>query len=298
MVLSEFRPSEVEGKVLAKIKDDTSSGIKMARPIIARFIDYTENQLFSLDDPVTLRNEIFGFYSEQAERYDEIRNQHVMPIKKMLEFLQEKSAGENSLNMRMVRDTVKPAYFQNDIVESYRIDELDNKILNSRELKILRNKFDGKTRFIIELFLETTAKIGVIAALSHKDFPQSRTDDYRINLRNQYSETDGLTSLNESRNRAVEISEDLATLYFKNFEKNSQGYLFGENPKKAHSYLRNEFRKINQDIEFKVNPHVLRDTGAYIKLDSREHSDLREKMGVKTDSRIEKYEKVRAKREK
>ena len=296
MPITEFRPGQIEDDVLRKIDEETSTGLKMGRPILSRFKEHSNNQVFSLEDPTILREEIFDFYFDQAERYDKIRNQHVMPLKKMLEYLEEKAEEENSWNMRMVRDTIKPSYFQNQIPK-YSIDELDQKILTSQELDILRNKFEGDSRFIIELFLETTAKIGAIASIKHGDLPNSRTDNYQINFRKQYKENDGVIPLQGVRNRSIKINEEVVTLYLENYDKDGSGYIFAQSAKKSYSLLRSKFREINQELEFKITPNILRDTGAFQKLDLLSEDELKHKMGIKTDSRIEKYRKIKDKRE-
>lgn len=291
-----FRPSEIEDDVLQKINSERDGrALKMARPILSRFVEFSNDEVFRLDEPVKLRNTIFRFYQkQQTENYKDIKNHHLMPMKKLLEYIAEEAQGEELWNAWMLKDTLSPRYFGEKETSHY-VDRLDNKILEEKELEALRGSFDGEDKFILEMFLETTAKIGIIAALEHKNFPDSKFSEKTVDLRKQYVEQEGLKNLDETRSRSLEISEELATMYFRIFDS-EEGYLFGEDPKRAHSHLRSRLREINGEFGFQVNPSILRDTGAYIKSKEMNIDELKELMGIETTSKIERYQQVRDKR--
>jgi hypothetical protein len=291
-----FRPSEIEGEVLSRIESKNSnvSALKIARPILSRFIEFSDDREFSLDEPVEIRDELYSFYEKQSEHYSKIENQHLMPLKEMLRLLQKRATGKEELNVRMVRDTLKSSYFSDQ--DEYRFDILDDQILTKKQVTKLRNKFDEEKRFVVELFLQTTAKIGAIAALKHQNFPSSETDNLRIDFRQKYIPQSGVQPLEGERSRSVSIEENLAQLYFGSFFE-EEGYIFGESPEEAHRYLRRVFGEMDSDLEFSVKPRRLRSTGAYLKLEEKTSEELRKIMGLESKDKIQRLKQVKKKSE-
>lgn len=288
----EFYISDFEEEVIKELKKEGyhRSNISMARSTLEKISNTVEKPL-NPANPQLMRERIFRFYENQND-YDQIKNMHIMPTKKILQ-----KAAENTedislkRNIEMVEETLKKGRFTNaeDIIE-----DLDEKILEKREKEKLPEKFEGAKKFALKLCLGVPAKIGALAAIKHEDFDEKQND---ITLKNQYQQ-DGEKELGRTRRRLIEIDDELSQIYKEEIKPNDTEYLFGDNVKESYNNLRILLEEVNKEHNrSKITSSVLRDTSGYFKSSKMDSDDLRREMGLKTDIKVQRFRKVRELRE-
>lgn len=287
---SEFQASDFKKEIIQDFSEKYSdeSHVRMANSVLRKLENFLEKPL-DLERPQEVRDKIFEFYEDSD--YETINSMHISPIKQLLE-----KAGENSedellmRNARMVKDNIKKEYLTDS---EDRIKRLDRKILSEEEKSNLQTHFNGSKRLVIKLFLETSAKISALSAITEEDVDLERN---KIYLNSQYKQ-EGEKPLPARRDRRVDISDELTNLYRSEIDEDPK-YIFGKNSRDSYHKLREIIREIDREFEVEISSSVLRDTSGYFKFLKMDSEDqLMRALGLKSTIKIQRFSGVRELRE-
>lgn len=289
---SEFYISDYKDAVIKSYTNHKdNSNARLARSLLSSMEDSIEQPL-NLDRPADVRDKIFEYYRDQ-EDYDSIKSSHLNPVKKLLKHIAEKEE-DNSLrrNAYMIHDTLIEKRIPDQKSD---LSKLESKILYPDEKRNLENQFSGEKRLAIELFLESCAKIGAVSAITKEDFDEEKN---RIDISSQYKQEKGDKELPRHRERNVDVSNDLSRSYRNTAKRNDSKYLFGDNISESYHNLREIIDEINAEFDsHKINSRVLRNTAGYYKSKKMDSEDLMREMGLKTETKVQKFRKIVEKRE-
>lgn len=286
----EFQVSDFKKEVIEELKgeDYVRSNISMARSILRKISESLDKPL-DPDEPTEMRDKIFRFYENQDD-YESIDSMHVSPMKKLLEKAADNTEERSAKrNITMVKDTLDNLKNRENIIE-----QLNKKILEEDEKERILEDFNGEKKFALKLCLESSAKIGALAAIEDKQFKEGKN---KILLKSQYKQ-DGERELGKDRHRRLEISDSLCKLYRKEIENKNRDYLFGNSLKGSYHNLRELLDSVDEEHDgSRISSSVLRDTSGYFKSLKMDSSELKREMGLKTDIKIKRFRKVREMRE-
>lgn len=283
------------------LKHHKPSRRRAAKARLRQLQEYSEENfpeykgIYDSKNPGKLREIIFSFFEDNPQGWTTIQSSYITPVKDYLTFLAERTDGNDSKNLLMVRDSLKTNYFKNG-VPTADIEELDGEILTESEIKKLDYELEEEDLFILNLALETTAKKGVLATIRPDDID---TRQSKISLTSQYKQGLGEweeESLNGPRKRPVDVSKGFIEIY-SDFESSvDTEFLFGDTPEDSARRLEKFIRENEDLIESHLSFQVLRKTAALRKLDERNVSQVKHDMGLKTGKIVEKIDEVRKRR--